>query len=237
MKLSGPVEIIKQSISLFFKRENFLYFIKIYTILVPFTVFSFFQGIFFNSASNSLTATDIGQILSRYGWFLWVSIPVGLLYVIISFWVSVSGIKAVANVTGNLNRDIKSTLQFSWKILWRFSLLAILFLLIEIGGLILLIIPAIIFGVWYGFAQYIFVNEEKGVRESLGVSKNLVTGRFWKVFGRLFVFGLFGILVQIIFSLIPFGLGSVISPFFGALLILPNFLLYKELSAQKLTSG
>jgi hypothetical protein len=63
----------------------------------------------------------------------------------------------------------------------------LLYGLIVFGGLLLLIIPGIIFSVWYAFSAMGIVLDKKPVLESLSYSKSLVMGRFWKTLLYIFV--------------------------------------------------
>lgn len=228
MKLSGPIKLIKESLILFFKKNNLLYFLRIYGILIPFNIFFYFQGNILSG--NNVNVTDPTQLLAKNAWTIWASIPVGLAYLIISFWIGASGIKATANVVEGLNLNFGETLKFAWNKLWAFSLLSIVVGLITSIGFILLIVPGILFLVWYHFSSFEFMTKNVGIKAAMGGSKKLVSGKFWPVFGRLIIFGIFGILIQAVLSLIPLSLGNIIQPLFGGLLILPYFLLYRELS-------
>ncbi len=93
-------------------------------------------------------------------------------------------------------------------------------------------IPGIIFVVWFAFSQFILLEEDNiRTTQVLKKSKKLVDGRFWQIFVRLFVFGIFFSLVTILTVVIPYRIGSIINLFLGPLFILPSYLLYKELSA------
>jgi hypothetical protein len=76
-----------------------------------------------------------------------------------------------------------------------------------IGGLLLLIVPAFIFAVWFSFTQFIVILEGKRGAQALQASREFVTGKFWKtffmIFGGIFLL-LFGysILLSILMSLI-----------------------------------
>lgn len=59
--------------------------------------------------------------------------------------------------------------------------------LITASGTILLVIPGIVFGVWFMLAPVVAVLEQKGVMESMRASRNLVRGRFFPVLGRILV--------------------------------------------------
>lgn len=229
-ELSSPVTLIKESFNIFFEKKNLIYFIKIYALLIPFQLFFLYQNYFVATKSKALGVTDATSVLNSYPWFLGTVITVNIIFVIVSFLVSMAGIKAVSGVVVKKAIPFKELFRTSLKRLWPFSLLAIVLTLIEIGGILLLIIPGIIFAVWYGFARFILVTEGKGVKESLSASKKLVEGRFWKVLGRMAVFVVFGLLIQIVFAAVPYGIGALIAQLFEALIVLPSFLLYKELA-------
>jgi hypothetical protein len=54
-----------------------------------------------------------------------------------------------------------------------------------IGLFALLIIPGIIFAVYWIFAVFVLIDKNKGILESLGGSMKIVKGRWWRVFGNL----------------------------------------------------
>lgn len=64
---------------------------------------------------------------------------------------------------------------------------------------LLLIIPAIIFTVYWIFGIYILFDEKKGIRESLRRSREIVRGKWWRVLGNSLLIGL--ILIGIYFAL------------------------------------
>lgn len=230
-KLSGPIDLIRDSINIFFKKNNLVNFLKLYSLLIPFQIFFIYQDYFINSQSKILNTSNPQDVIIKYPWFMASIVLVNLLFTVFSFWVNLAGIKTVAGAVEGKNKPLKEVLKASFKLLWPFSLLSILVGLIQFGGFILLVIPGIIFMVWFGFAKFIFVNENIGIKESVKESKRIVAGKFWPVLGRIVVFDAFMIIVQMTFTFIPFGIGSVISPLFGALIIIiPQYLLYKELS-------
>lgn len=229
--LSSPTGLIKESFNIFFKKENLVFFLKIYAPLVPFAIFFYFQDSYINKFTQNLDISNISNVFSTLGWLPVLSLVIGLGFLIISFWTSAAGIKGVAEIVGGGQRDVRTTYQFAWRKLWIFSLLSIVVGFLVGLGFLLLIIPGIILMVWYHFSAYELLTKDVGVRAAMGGSKHLVSGRFWPVFGRIIVFGLFGILVKIFFGIFPSGLGSIIQPLSGPLIILPYFLLYRELSA------
>lgn len=214
-KLSGPIELIRESVDIFFKKNNLLYFVKLYALLLPFTFFGDFYS------KNFLKPEDI----KTSPWLFWI----WLAYAVVSVWVSVASIISIKEILESKNPDLKSTLVSSWKKLVGFVLVGLLVGLIVFSGVLLLVIPGIIFGVWLYFSQFAYLDKNLGIRESLRVSKALVDGRFWSVFGRMLAIGLLMGLASMVVSSVPY-LGSVVVCLFGALSTLPMFLLYKELS-------
>lgn len=67
----------------------------------------------------------------------------------------------------------------------KFLGVSLLLVVLVIAWGFVLIIPALIFAVYYGFAQYILVAEDKRPFTSIERSYDLVHGYFWPVLGRL----------------------------------------------------
>lgn len=80
---------------------------------------------------------------------------------------------------------VKEALGVGWKKFWPFLWTSILSALIIIIGLILFIIPGLVFLVWYFFATYIVLFEGESGWTALQKSKKYVQGRFWPLAGRL----------------------------------------------------
>ena len=76
--------------------------------------------------------------------------------------------------------------------------------LIIFGLTLLLIVPGIIWGVYYLFIVYIVALRGQGGKKALDYSKSLVKGRWWRVFGVFFVVGLLTFVFILIVDL-PFG--------------------------------
>ena len=87
---------------------------------------------------------------------------------------------------------------------WKYLGLVIVITVFLILLFLLLIIPGIIFMVYWIFAIYIFIGENKGVSESLRASKKIVKGHWWKVFGFLLLIVIIAFAVIGIFSFVPF---------------------------------
>ncbi len=111
-----------------------------------------------------------------------------LLYVILTLWVTAVTILATNNLgAGAQARGLGSA---AWGLVPSLILIMILQTFITIFGYILLIIPGIIFSIWFSFSGVVQAVEKPGVVASLKRSRALVRGRWWGVFGRGLLFGL-----------------------------------------------
>ena len=87
----------------------------------------------------------------------------------------------------NDNKKIPFTVLQSkaWQIIPSVVFVAILELAVFLGGFILLVIPGLIFWVWFSMAQMaVTLGEKKGVA-ALTYSRELIRGQFWKFVWRL----------------------------------------------------
>lgn len=137
----------------------------------------------------------------------------------------------VAVLVVGLKAARHDTLTFKvWKItdlelLKRYFLTSLVYGLIVAGGMILLVVPGIIWGIMYSQALYIAIDQGKGVRESLKASKDLTRG--FK--GKIFLIGLVMALISII-GAIPLGLGVIITM---PLSMLTGAVVYLRLSEER----
>ncbi len=219
--------MIKKSFNIFFKKENFIYFLKIY---LPAFIFSLLsagrQG---NGVANELEQSNFQYFLDR-PFLIALLILILIAVIILGIWFAAASLEAVIRVVNSGKLLFKDTYKKAWKYAFKLLLASLLVGLIVFGGMILLVIPGIIFAVWFTFFRFGIAEKELDIGASLKQSKALVTGRFWKVFGRLIVFTLFGMLGQILFSFVPI-LGPAAVTLFGALFLLPYYLLYRELAS------
>lgn len=112
-----------------------------------------------------------------------VSAIFALAVIVAQIWASSSLTYAVTHE--KTIKDYKPALRKGWKLFVPYLLTSILVGLITALGLILLIIPGIIFAVWLAFSVFILMDKEGGVIDSINKSKALVKGYWWPVFGRL----------------------------------------------------
>jgi hypothetical protein len=121
------------------------------------------------------------------------------------------------------NDAIEGPFDLGWKMVWTQLLAG----LIIVGGFILLIVPGLIFSVWYAYVSYVVFEEGLTGMAALRRSKQLAANRFWDVVGANCVTSVFGIL-----SIVPI-LGAIANLIISLLLISVPALRYLQLKALK----
>ena len=124
---------------------------------------------------------------------------------------------------------IKQSLNLGWPKIWSFLWISLLVMLACLGGMILLVIPGIIFMVWFYFSLYVFVCEDLKGSSALKRSKELVKGYWWPIFGRILIL----VIAVSIISSVPF-FGSLVNTFImGPASLIYIFLMYEDLKRAK----
>lgn len=111
-----------------------------------------------------------------------------------------------------------------------------------LGGMILLIIPGLMFGVWFMFAGLLVITENFKGKVALSRSKQLVKGNFWGIASSLVILGfivgaislIFGFLLSFIFGKEFSNVGTSIASIFAVpFTTIFIFLIYEELKKIK----
>ena len=131
--------------------------------------------------------------------------------IIIPLITSIGLIFAINNILEGNSVDIKESYKTGFKKFFPYLWVMILVGLAVCGGLILLIVPGIIFGVWFSLAYCARIIEGIGGTAALKRSKQLVKGNWWYVLGAPLVCGIvYGICIYIpfgiLFAILKFGL-------------------------------
>ncbi len=139
----------------------------------------------------------------------------GIITLLLSIWMLASFVYNA--LYRKKEMSIKQTLAGGKKYFWRFFGFYIVYCIFLALLFLLLIIPGIIFMIFWIFASYILIGENKGILDSLKTSRQIVKGRWWKVFGWFLLFGLIAAGISLVFSIvagiinIAIGLPSLIS--------------------------
>jgi hypothetical protein len=104
------------------------------------------------------------------------------------------------SITGklNFNRLVNSGKSNFWKFVW-FCIVSFFFLILLF---LALIIPGIIFSVYWILAVFVYFDSKKNVIESLKTSFHMVKGNWWKIFGYILLLLIFSIIIGVVTSVI-----------------------------------
>lgn len=146
----------------------------------------------------------------------------------------------------NFKGDNKDLFKQSKKYLWPYIGLSLLTAILVILWTLLLIIPGIIYSVFYSLAVMTFFFEDKRGMEALKRSKELIKGYFWPVFGRLFLIFVVMVMLSSIISMpleyleensLAFSIWSfitqIISLLVGPVALFYSYEIYKDLKKIK----
>lgn len=212
--------------------KKFFPILKVYTFLylIPLIVLSILILILFAGISSSLgfsvleTGTlEFNEFFAQANTGAIATLIIGFIIffpalIVLYFWTSISYVQI-----GLSNKEIpfRDTFAFARKNFWRYLSLTLLTIICLIPLFILLVIPGIIFLVFWTFASYILLSGNDGAWESMKKSKALVKGRWWRVFGYLLLIIVIVFVVDTILGIIPF-VGSIIS----SLVLTPFMILF-----------
>jgi hypothetical protein len=90
---------------------------------------------------------------------------------------------AVADICLGNRPSLPSAYRIMLANFWRYVVTYLLFMLAFAVGLVLLVIPGLIVGVWFMFSCQVCVIERRGPVASLRRSRRLVRGSFWRCAG------------------------------------------------------
>jgi len=132
------------------------------------------------------------------------SLPMVALYVVLSIGlvvfavlIQVSVIYAALKQAGGETVTVREGINWAGGKFFDWIWLALLSVLVVMGGFLLFIIPGIIAAVYIAFSQYVFVDQDIRGVAALQRSRQLVYGNFASVLWRLFVMFLFMIVLFI----------------------------------------
>jgi len=186
-----------------------------------------------------LAAAIIGTILAVSGGDITpgrvaLMVPPGLVAIVGLIIVNtLSQVGFIKAIQANGDTNIRELIRSSWPLLWQFLILSFLVGITVFFGIALLIIPGIIFAVWFMFSSFILVNEGTTGRAAMRRSKYYVKGQFWGILGRLSLL----ILVLILFSSL---LSSIDDPVISGLTqVIASFIInpFSLIYAYKLYQG
>src|SRR3989454_117604 len=129
-----------------------------------------------------------------------------------------SAIKLASEQIAKGQANLGASVKFAVSKLLSIWALSIIVGIIVFLGLIALIVPGIILAIMFSLALPVLLIENKGVTESMGRSRQLVSHRWAKTFGTFLVLGIIVLIASLIFSAITAPLGIIIGPVVNGIL-------------------
>lgn len=230
--MRGPVTLLKDAWGIFVSNPKL--FIGIY--LLP--------GIVMLIWSLFIYAQDVGSIAASPLSVL-VAVVLFITLIVVNIMMGVAMIKAVAEPqTMTVGAAYGQAKQYFWPYVW----LGLLVAVVTVLGFIALIIPGIIFMVWFAFSYFVLIFEDKHGTEAMKASKAYVKGKWWAVFGRYAFLVLIGIFVSVVVGMLTAvvesgieNIGGVLVSVIANVVIVPvavaySYLMYKDLSSGRSSS-
>lgn len=157
---------------------------------------------------------------------------IGLVLILGYFVISLLSSLVYIHLGFSKKADFKESFRKSRSDFWRYLGFTVVMSIFMFVLFMLLIIPGIIFMVYWVFAVFVFINERKGIIDSLKTSFNLVRGRWWITFGYVLLLMIIAGALSQVAIFIPFGsllINLVIPPFM--ILFMKNY--YLEVKKSK----
>ena len=220
-KLPGTFDLINQAIDVYFKNWQPIVILMVIMALVAIGLV-FLAGVL--SGLFVTAAGAAGAILA----FVVVAIAV-IAAIVISIWMS-AAILIVVKDRGT-KPGWKGALASAKPLIGRFFWTGLLSCIIIMVGYILLIIPGLIFTVWFMWASYLVVYEGISGTAAVSRSKDLARGYFWPIFGRVILLVIFTAVISGILNIIPL-LGGLVS----SLIIQPIAMIFAIILFENLRS-
>jgi len=143
-------------------------------------------------------------------------------------WINAAMTYAIVDEDLGVRQSLGYGLQRLGSFLW----VSLLVWFMIAGGSLLLLIPGLVFSVWFLFAQFILAREDARGMDALLKSRAYVAGRGWPVFGRLLLGGLLVAGISVVLAPIPL-LGSLVGLLLGFFLLVYYAEIQKQLAEIK----
>ncbi|MCC7574770.1 glycerophosphoryl diester phosphodiesterase membrane domain-containing protein [Candidatus Woesearchaeota archaeon] len=177
-------------------KENFKTFSIILLIFqfLPYTIYNIYSIL--TQIDESLIVNELTQTLN---WNIIIQelIKHSALSLIL-FLINMVGLVTILYILlkNKKTKTIKEAVKKSSKYYLRLIGLTALVFILLIPLYALLIIPGIIFSVYWMFAQYIIVDKDEKIIKSMKQSFYLVKNNWWKTFGKILLIGLIAMIIM-----------------------------------------
>ena len=183
-------------------RERFISFFLTNVILYVLIFVTFLLGVLVLVVVSALTAGGTPSLLA---FFLRA---VAIIAFALAFWYVVSwgSLTTIAIIAEREKIGVidayKKTQPLTWRYMWIYLLYGLFIIGLIPSGIVLLLIPFIVWSIWGSFFVFVYLDQRKTGLENLWISRAMVNQNFWGVTVRLFlmVVALIAIFIIIVLS-------------------------------------
>lgn len=234
--LPGATAILSQAWSLYKQRLGTFLGVMIIPMLVLIGLFAVLAGggfLGFTLLSSKFAAGGIGLLVL-------LAIVFFLAIFISQTWGQTALLYAIRDSQEGIG--VGEAYRRGWHKILSYWWITLLAGFITMGGFLLLIVPGIIFAVWFSLAMFILIAEDLKGMNALLKSREYVKGKWGGILWRFFFIGALSLIISLvpvlIFSLLKIPFGAEISRFVIGLFLTPlvmsySFLVYSNIKAVK----
>jgi hypothetical protein len=227
LNFPGPIKILEEAWSLYYGRIKTFLGIMIVPFLVNIAVMILLIAVGFLNFSGSK------ESFTGFSPFLLVLFGVIIIItIIIQIWSQVSLIYAIKDskesigIKESYKRALSKIVPFFW--------ISFLAGIIVLTGLILFIVPGIIFILWFSFSTFILIDEDLRGTKALYKSREYVQGKMGSIFWCFLSIGLIMFFVMFFLSFVFGSLATpIVSFFINPFVAVYYFLVYKKAKELK----
>jgi len=196
-KLLPVSGLLKKSFAIYQQRFGVLAGIQL--LNVPFALIGGLYGkLFFRDSFRDAVMANPWA----FGAMAAVLLAVFIAGVIVTLWTQLALILSMKERQPTM--DAGGLLALAWQKSGSFAWVYFLTNSIVVGGFLMLVVPGILFAVWFSFALYVFAAEGLTGMEALKRSRALVAGNWWGVGYRFLCVGALFFMMLAVTSWIPF---------------------------------
>jgi|SRR3989344_1290146 len=142
---------------------------------------------------------------------------------VLTLIIQIGGTKVFIRIFDGENPSLKEAFS-AYGIFWKYIGTSILYALIVLGGLILLIVPGLIWAIKYSFAPFLVIDKGLSPKAALKESGAMTQGTRWRLVGFAIVVGLVNLL-----GYLALGIGVLVT---GPVTILAYIHVYRKLGER-----
>jgi hypothetical protein len=231
--LPGWTEIIKKTLEIYKSKALKIICLYILAMIFVLAIFGAILGIMalYSTFIKSFTGQGLIFVALILGAALVILIAI-FSAIYLGTWPIVASIFIVGNDVG-IKDSLRSTKKMVWKYYWANFLVG----LIIFAGIILLVIPGIVFAAWLSLTSIVLIYENLDSVGACARSRKLVSKNFWWVVRKMVLITLILIIISTVlqqFKNVP--IVVILTPLINLLLVpvttIYSYLIYKSLRDQ-----